>query len=214
MNCPLCFAEHGSLYTKDKYRTFYLCLKCDLVFVDKQNLLTSEQEKNRYDFHQNNPDDDHYKNYFKNIIDLFKDLLPIKGLGLDLGCGRTTLMSELMTNDGFKTVAYDPYYFPAKHLLTDSYDWIMLCEVFEHTKDPKNMVDWILNHLNKNGLWIVSMAERPKTKELFDRWYYKNDQKHYHFWSEKTWEYLTKTFHLLLEKRSDSLFVLKKLISN
>ncbi|MFW5874952.1 MAG: hypothetical protein ACOCUC_01815 [bacterium] len=55
--CPLCGGKNISAYSEDRFRKYLTCRTCSLVFVPEEYRASPEQEKTRYDLHNNHPDD-------------------------------------------------------------------------------------------------------------------------------------------------------------
>ena len=72
-NCPLCQSTRLKPYFENKDANYLSCFQCDLVFTPKEFHLNDSQEKIRYDSHQNNPEDEHYRQFlsqaFNPVID-------------------------------------------------------------------------------------------------------------------------------------------------
>jgi hypothetical protein len=190
MKCILCLDEQAEFWTQDQDRDYFRCPTCDLVFVPSQFFLNPMEEKKRYDSHDNDGSDIRYQKYFEDFAQHFTSHLPTVGEGLDFGCGESAYLAEFLTRQGFKTSAFDLFYFNRPELLEKKYDWILFSEVFEHLEVPYDTVKWIQEHLNPGGIWAIRMSLRPNDPNQFKTWYYRRDLTHKHFWSDKTWTYL------------------------
>ena len=155
-----------------------------MVFVPRNEVLSYEQEKNRYDQHQNKKDDAYF-NYLNGIVSSILPYISEGCRGLDFGCGTTTLFSDILKEHGFPSDSYDLYYHPNQEVWNHNYDFIMLSEVIEHLHDPHETMKRLVSLLNSNGKVFI------KTKFLTDKidftnWYYKRDLTHIQFFNQKS----------------------------
>jgi hypothetical protein len=192
MKCPLCSNESlpSIIQTFD-------CSHCGLKFKDPNILLSNKEESDRYQTHQNNPDDQGYKNFLnKLIIPLEKFLSKETFLSLDFGCGPGPTVSLLLEKFGADTYDYDPLFFPKNELLKPFlYDVVTSTEVVEHFHHPK--ADWqLLTSLVKSGGLLGIMTQFLKPETDYAKWWYKNDPTHVVFYTEKTFDYLSEYYGL------------------
>jgi hypothetical protein len=163
-----------------------------LVFVPRNEIISSEQEKNRYDQHQNNKDDKYFT-YLNGIVSSILPYIKKDSRGLDFGCGSTTLFSDILREHGFQSDSYDIYYHPKQEVWNRKYDFITLSEVIEHLHDPYDTIKRLTCLLNSNGIIFI------KTKFLnedidFSNWYYKRDLTHIQFFNQKSMGILAHQF--------------------
>ncbi len=199
MRCPLCHSEKTGPFHSDRQRTYLLCAQCDLVFVPKAYHLTSEQEKARYDSHQNDPRDPRYRAYLSRLFIPLKERLAPGAHGLDFGCGPGPGLSLLFEEAGFRCENYDPFYALEPALLDRQYDFLACSETVEHFYRPREEFELFLRLLRPGG-WIGIMTQlRDQAAQPFESWYYKNDPTHVCFFSAKTFRFLGETFGLHTE---------------
>lgn len=181
MICIVCDSQ-ARVYTKDSDRSYFECQSCQLVFVPRNELISYEQEKARYDHHKNLESDAHYVSYLDKIA---KGILPhvqTGATGLDFGCGRTKLLEEILNKNGVQVKSYDLYYFPESAHLKTKYDFIILSEVIEHLREPLFVMKELSSLLNPGGKIFVKTKFLPP-REQFDRWFYKRDITHIQFFN-------------------------------
>ena len=82
MQCPLCHDENTSLHHQDDKREYYQCATCSLIFVPQQFHLPPEEEKKRYDHHQNKPEDPRYREFLSKLAKPLVPKLPENAKGL------------------------------------------------------------------------------------------------------------------------------------
>ena len=68
MNCVLCDSPiRKSFQTNDK-KNYHECSRCELIFLDCNDRLSYEDEKARYESHQNSPTDISYRNFLNQLF--------------------------------------------------------------------------------------------------------------------------------------------------
>lgn len=194
MHCTLC----GSLTTvfiEFKKRTFHKCSNCDGILLDAVHYLPSDKEKQRYDKHSDNVEDEGYQNFVSPIVNAVLGNYQTKDLGLDYGCGKTAIIQELLQRKQYNIAGYDPIYFPNEPLLTtEQYHYITCCEVVEHFYNPKQEFEKITQFLRPFGKLFLK-TNLYSEDIIFEKWWYKNDPTHVFFYSKKTLEYIQKEYN-------------------
>ena len=139
--CPLCKASEANHILRDKVRDYFLCRICGLIFVPPEQFLSHEEEKSRYDLHQNSPDDPEYRRFLSRLfIPMQKHLAP-QGRGLDFGSGPGPTLSVMFEEAGHSMTLYDPFYAKAPSVLENQYDFVTATEVVEHLRSPREELD-------------------------------------------------------------------------
>lgn len=207
MICIVCESQ-SRVYTKDTDRSYFECQACELVFVPRNELISYEQEKARYDHHQNLESDRAYLSYLEKMAEGMKSFLKPGSLGLDFGCGRTTMLEKILEKDGFRVNSYDLYYFPESPFLKQKYDFIILSEVIEHLREPAFTMKELTSKLNPGGKIFIKTKFLP-TREQFDRWFYKRDMTHIQFFNRASMKKIGELSGLLVFKElGEDLFYL------
>lgn len=188
MRCILCSSEIEKIKNNKSMINYFICKECDFIFIDKNNILSEELEKDRYLKHNNTFDNIGYVEKFKNLIN--KYVINNKSIRyiLDFGCGYEPVLAKLLKEYDFFVDIYDKYFFQGITFLKKRYDLITLIEVIEHFKDPLLELLNLKKLLNKNGLLIIETLFHPGDKEKFLSWWYKEDQTHISFFTLKTFE--------------------------
>ena len=110
--CPLCGAPVHGARLESHGRSLYDCGECGLVFVDPRTLPPADEERARYETHDNNPEDQGYRDFLDRLaIPLAKRLAP-GASGLDFGSGPGPTLSVMLTERGFPTETWDPFFAP------------------------------------------------------------------------------------------------------
>jgi SAM-dependent methyltransferase len=166
----------------------------------KENQSSFIEQKKRYDLHQNDSSNKGYRAYFQRFLDFVLPIEPTPRYALDFGCGRSTLVTDMLTQKSIATDYYDPIYHPNKVYKNSSYDLILSIEVFEHLHNPKDIFSTLVKHLNSDGYIAIQTAFRPDTKEEFLEWYYRLDPTHLIFFSPKSLSILASKFGMRVIK--------------
>ena len=83
--CPLCGSSDAAEFFLEHAQIYYRCHNCLLTFLSVAMLPTVDQEKARYDTHNNNPDDAGYRQFQMRLIRHMLPLLDVGARGLDYG---------------------------------------------------------------------------------------------------------------------------------
>lgn len=187
--CPLCGSDDTRFIHRsdDRHgiRVFYECAACDLAFVPAEYHLPESVEVERYRMHDNDPNDEGYRNFLSR---LWKELAPRLrpgAAGLDFGCGPGPALAHMMREDGFEVALYDPYFFPDASQLDRRYDFITCTETVEHLRDPATTFGLLDTLLLPNGQLGV-MTGMLEDRAGFASWYYQRDPTHICFYTRKT----------------------------
>lgn len=192
--CPLCSQDEIVVYCEDEHRPYYQCNNCHLVYVPKQFHLDADQEKLRYDTHNNDPEDIRYRNFLGRLFYPMVGLLTPPLSGLDFGSGPGPTLSVMFEEKGFSMNIYDPYYAPGKVNLNQSYDFITVTEVVEHFSNPGKELQRLFSMLRPKGLLGI-MTNRLVDIENFPSWYYKRDPTHIAFYATDTFKWLSEEYN-------------------
>ncbi len=190
MHCPLCKSKEISDYFKNKRRDFLQCQNCELVFVPEQFHLSKDGEKNRYDLHQNDPQDEGYRNFLSRLAEPLNEKLKPKSHGLDFGSGPGPTLSIMLQDMGHAVDIYDYYYCTDNTVLDKKFDFITATEVFEHLRNPIEVIEQLWNILKPGGVLGI-MTKLVIDREAFSKWHYITDRTHICFFSEKTFLWLS-----------------------
>ncbi len=193
MSCPLCLRQKVEQFDQDKSRHYLKC-DCGLVYVPREELISEADEKKRYDSHQNSESDPGYKNYLNQIAEAMLPFLNKKEEGLDFGCGSSKIMEEILSDNGFKTRSFDLYYHPEEALLKGKYHFLILSEVIEHLRNPREILLNLKGMLHANGKIFIKTKWYPDKIHDFSQWFYKRDLTHIQFFNESSFQELS---HLL-----------------
>lgn len=204
--CALCYHPSAPLYHQDRKRSFYKCPHCDLIFVPVDDHISEEMEKARYDLHQNNPEDEGYRNFLSRVMSPLVPRLETFHKGLDYGSGPEPALALMFREMGIDCTNYDPFYHDRRDLLAAQYDFVTCTEVVEHFRSPR--FDWErLIGLVKPGGWLAVMTQTTPEEMRFEKWYYQRDETHVAFYTGKTFHWIADTYQLLMELDGQSVIL-------
>ena len=207
--CPLCSAAAAGEYSSDKRRSYVLCRICGLVFVPPAQHLAAKDEKQRYDLHQNSPDDAGYRRFLGRLfVPLERRLAPASS-GLDFGSGPAPTLSRMFEDAGHKVTLFDSFYEADPAALNGQYDFITASEVAEHLREPGKEFDRLWACLKRGG-WLGIMTKFAAGRAVFPRWYYKDDPTHICFFSRETFAWLAAKWEADMIMPEDDVVLIRK----
>lgn len=187
MHCPLC-AGAGSDFHRDRRRAYLRCVRCLLVWVPADFLLSPEQEKAEYDLHRNSPGDPAYRGFLGRLATPLLQRLAPGSSGLEFGCGPGPALAAMLREAGHRVTLYDPFYFPDAGALEGCYDFVTATEVVEHLHRPGAELERLWSLLRPGGTLAV-MTKLVRDREAFSTWHYRRDPTHVCFFSRDTWHW-------------------------
>ncbi len=194
MDCHICSKPCESFVHTKTSITYYHCNACEYIFKSPKYYQDLQTQKERYNLHQNNEEDADYRAYFQRFLDFVLPYVSGVHTALDFGCGRSSLLAQLLEEEGISCDYYDPIYHP--HTLDDSkkYELIVSTEVFEHLHQSKEVFENLLGRLDKGGYLAIQTEFHTNEHLGFQTWWYPQDPTHIVFFRVKTFEVLCETF--------------------
>ncbi|MDA3938348.1 MAG: class I SAM-dependent methyltransferase [Spirochaetia bacterium] len=212
MICSLCNFPITDNKIDDQGRKYHICSKCELIQLDGKLYLSMEDEKKRYELHENSADNKGYLTYLNNIIT--NSITPFLNPGnriLDFGCGPEKTWAEILKEKGFRVSTFDPF-FDNNEWMSKNYNAITAIEVFEHMLSPAKDLESLSNGLRTGNYLIIRTMLHDNNWDTFKKWWYKEDPTHVSFYSSVTINYICKTWNFELKQIKDLCeIVLKKL---
>jgi len=153
------------------------------------NYLSLEQEKNRYQEHNNDVNDVRYQNFVKPIINAVTTDYRKSDYGLDFGCGTGPVITKLLQDVNYNITTFDPFFNNNPEVLKTTYNFITCCEVIEHFHNPLKEFRLLKSLLKPSGK-LYCMTELYNDIINFEQWYYKNDDTHVIFYHFKTFAWI------------------------
>ena len=190
-NCPLC-NNLSSVFYQDT-QTYYRCSKCCGIFVDNADLPDEISEKQRYELHDDDTQDEGYRKFVFPITSSIVNDFSKDSCGLDFGAGTSAIISVVLEEKGYCISNYDPYFHNHKELLENKYDYISSCEVIEHFYNPYKEFK-LLKSMLKPDAKLYLMTDIYDESIDFASWYYKNDPTHVFLYTKATFEWIKDEF--------------------
>ncbi|NBX93471.1 MAG: class I SAM-dependent methyltransferase [Proteobacteria bacterium] len=191
--CLLCEDPNAhSLITKTG-RSFFKCPNCELIYLDPSQKLSPEEEKARYETHENDVTDPKYREFVQPLVNAISKQITPGSLGLDFGAGTGPILASLFRENGFEMNVYDPFFWPDASTLDHLYDFVAASEVVEHFSNPQREF-LLLRQLLKPGGILGLMTLLYDDETDIQSWYYLKDPTHICAYSKKTLEWIRKQF--------------------
>lgn len=206
MKCPLCNTNTKSFFHPTKDMSFYKCPNCELVIKHKKHFIHADDEKKRYETHNNSINDLGYVNFLQSFIDYAISPFLSCGSIIDYGSGPVPVMQELLIQQGYEVDIYDPFFQPV--LSNKIYDMLISTEVLEHIHDPLKSLQDIDRLVKPLGYIGFMTLFQPKEKDQFFNWFYIRDETHVMFYTPKTCEIIAHIMSWELIKHNDNRMVI------
>ena len=194
MDCHICNRNCYAFLHEKTNITYYHCKECEYIFKSPECYQDLTTQKERYNLHENDENDEGYKAYFQRFLDFVLPQIPTPQAALDFGCGATSLLSKLLKESGVKCDYYDPIYHPDRLDDNKKYDLIVSTEVFEHLHQPRKVFESLLDRLEKGGYLALQTQFHANDSEAFKKWYYHQDPTHIVFFTVETFKVLCKIY--------------------
>ena len=191
MKCLIC-SEVCDSFDDEKYAiSYYRCGMCHCIFKSPDLHQGYDEQKERYDLHQNVEESEGYQAYFRRFLDYILPLTDNPKSALDFGCGVTSLLATMLAEEGIDCDVYDPIYHSDSSYQKKRYDLIVSVEVFEHLHHPKEVFEHLLSKLNRRGYLAIQTQFHYDDIERFLSWHYRLDPTHIVFFDAETFRRLT-----------------------
>ncbi len=207
-HCPLCDGI-GEIFYKNNRQLYYECSNCKGIFASIDLRLNFEEEKTRYNTHNNDVNDIRYQKFVNPIFSSIIRDFTTNDKGLDFGAGTGPVISKLLGDKKYQIKQYDPFFHNYPELLEQKYNYIACCEVIEHFYNPKKEFATFKKILQQNGK-LYCMTDIYNHTIDFDKWYYKNDPTHVFIYQKETFEWIKNEFNFSDLKIDGKLITLTK----
>ncbi|MHA7057789.1 class I SAM-dependent methyltransferase [Aquimarina sp. M1] len=208
MKCALCGSKITAFSFVHK-RAYYHCSDCDSISLAPSYFLSNDQERKRYETHNNDVTDPGYQNFVSPIVNAILEDYDENSKGLDFGSGSGPVITEMLRNQGYEIETYDPFFDPNSKALQTTYDYIACCEVMEHFYNPHKEFK-LLHSLLRNKASLYCKTYLYDTSIDFESWWYKNDPTHVFFYTKKTLNWIKQYYHFYDIIISDNLIIFRK----
>jgi 2-polyprenyl-3-methyl-5-hydroxy-6-metoxy-1,4-benzoquinol methylase len=155
--------------------------------------VSKTEEKDRYLTHNNDVNDPRYQNFVSPLFTTVNSDFPKTAKGLDFGAGTGPVIAKMLSEKGYSVALYDPFFHPNTEVLEKQYDFIVCCEVMEHFHNPNKEFKLLERLLAPKGKLYCMTDLVPKNIKFSD-WYYKNDNTHVVFYSERNLQWIQRHF--------------------
>lgn len=208
-HCPLCSHNEPVPFHKDSVREYLHCSVCDLVFAHPDSYLTRDEEYKRYEFHENNVEDPHYRHFLQKMSEPMLNRVAANSNGLDFGSGPGPLLKLMFEEQGHTMSHYDSFYTPGQEVFKEKYAFITATEVVEHLQKPLVELDRLWSCLHSGGyLGIMTSLRVPNLN--FSKWHYIKDETHVVFFAPQTLAWLATRWNAAIEIIGDSVVIFQK----
>lgn len=193
MVCPLCESGSCRPFMQVDDRDYWRCDACEVTFLEPAQRPVAENELAEYQQHNNDPNDEGYRQFLMRMAKPLLEKLRPAQRGLDYGCGPGPALAELLRDAGHSVALYDPFFYPNPQPLLETYDFITCTEVAEHFHQPA--VEFKrLDKLLKPGGWLALMTCFQTDDSRFANWHYRRDPTHVIFYRESSLQKLAQNF--------------------
>ena len=208
VSCPLCGTPAVASWseTTGRYRH---CTVCDLVFREPATWLDAAAERAYYGTHENHVDDPGYRRFLAQLAAPLMERLSPGARGLDYGCGAAPALAVMLTEAGFPSVGYDPFFAPEAAWLEARYAFVTCTEVLEHMHAPTSDLARI-DALLEPGGWLGLMTELRPPRDDFSRWHYHRDPTHVGFYSDDSLQWIARRFGWQVQSATRRVILLRK----
>jgi len=194
MSCLICNHDTKKFLDEKSTIAYYYCPHCQCISKSQEHFKPISEQKARYDLHENDPEDEGYRAYFRRFLDFVLPLVGTPKSALDFGCGRSSLLAEMLKEEGTGADYYDPVYHPDNLDDSKKYELIVSTEVFEHLHAPKAIFAQLLEMLEEGGYLALQTQFHPNNVEAFKKWYYHLDPTHIIFFTPHTFSVMCEMY--------------------
>ena len=166
--------------------------------MDSSCWLGKRQEREVYDLHDNNPEDEGYRRFLSRLTSPLLERLEPGASGLDFGCGPGPALAGMLEEAGMDMALYDPFFYPEASVLERQYDFITCTEVVEHLHHPAETFQR-LDKLLRPGGWLGVMTCFQTDDHRFANWHYRRDPTHIVFYRQSTMAWLARAYGWTLD---------------
>jgi len=207
--CPLCGSDGIDSAGHAHGRDFLECARCRLTFVHPSQRPAPDEERARYETHDNDPADAGYRGFLDRLCAPLVRRLPAGARGLDYGSGPGPTLSLMLEERGFPTTIYDPFFAPDAAALERVYGFITCTETAEHFFHPRAEFER-LDALLAPGGWLGVMTRLRTDATPLAGWWYARDATHVCFYRIETLQWIGAWRGWSLERPADDVVLFRK----
>lgn len=212
--CILCkspdikhFFEDSSEHHASNY---YQCQNCRLIFAPSTDRPDRDEEFARYETHENDPEDEGYRNFLGQLFDPLNELLKPESKGLDFGSGPGPTLNLMFEEAGHEMSIYDSFYDDDASVFDETYDFITATEVVEHLFNPSKELERLWDCLRPGGYLGIMTKIAEDDVVFFANWHYRLDITHVTFYTKDTFYWLADHWNALVDFPADRVIVFRK----
>lgn len=209
--CILCSSTQTSHFHQFKNYEYLQCINCKLIFVKPGQRLNPEEEKSRYDQHENDPKDPNYREFLSQLFNPLSKKLSPESTGLDFGSGPGPTLNIMFEEAGHSMNIYDPFYANDPSVFDQQYDFITTTETAEHLFHPQLEFEKLWSCL-KSGGYLGIMTKMVPSNDQFAGWHYMRDDTHVTFYSRETFLWMAYNWKAEVEFHGDRVIIFHKLM--
>jgi hypothetical protein len=185
------------------------CDRCALTFLHRDHRPGPDEERARYETHENDPSDEGYRAFLDRLARPLSHRLAPGMEGLDYGSGPGPTLSLMLEERGFPMRIWDPFFAPDPEALARRYDFVTCSEAAEHFFRPGEEFERLDGLLRTPG-WLGVMTQVLEDDETFREWWYVRDPTHVAFYRPETLAWIASEYGWTLERPAPSVAVFRK----
>lgn len=206
--CKICGVKTNLWIHPKTKAPFHVCESCDFISKDHTLYVSLQEEKHKYDLHQNDHDNLGYVNYLYNFYESSIKPYIKKGNILDFGSGPTPVFQSILIKEGYQVDIYDYFYAPNQDYKQKQYDLISAIEVVEHLQDPMPTFKHLKDRLKSGGYLSVMTLFHQNDFSKFKDWFYIRDETHVSFYTSKTFKNIAQQLDMEFIDSNDYRYVI------
>lgn len=212
--CILCNSTEVDHFYRDTSKhyssDYYQCRNCRLIFAPPKDQPSRKEEFTRYETHENNPEDEGYRNFLGQLLHPLNNLLQPNSYGLDFGSGPGPTLNIMFEEQGHRMRIYDPFYAHDPSVFDETYDFITATEVVEHLFHPKKELQRLWRCLRPGGYLGIMTKIAEDDRQFFADWHYRLDETHVTFYTKDTFQWLANRWDASLDFPDDRVIIFQK----
>ncbi len=213
-SCILCDGTNVQLFYRDQsdhYASdYYRCPNCRLIFVPPKDRPSTDEEFERYETHENDPEDEGYRNFLGQLFNPLNKLLKPESKGLDFGSGPGPTLNLMFEEAGHEMSIYDSFYDDDPSVFDETYDFITATEVVEHLFHPGKELERLWSCLRPGGYLGIMTKIAEDDVPFFADWHYRLDITHVTFYTKDTFYWLADHWNASVDFPADRVIIFQK----
>lgn len=213
-SCILCnhadvrhfYEDHSEHYAG----TYYQCRRCRLIFAAPGDRPSRDKEFERYETHENDPEDEGYRAFLGQLFHPMSELLEPGSKGLDFGSGPGPTLHIMFEEKGHDMRIFDSFYEQDPSVFEEIYDFITATEVVEHLFHPRKELERLWSCLRPGGYLGLMTKLAEDDPDFFSDWHYRLDYTHVSFFTEETFRWLSDYWNASLSFPGDRVIIFQK----